>query len=649
MEEPAVRRRDGPTGRTLAACFVGSAVAAVIVGSLFLSPFLARKVTTPYGFDTPHYIWRSNLVIAQGLNGLHAIDPLLRINPKPDRPAYPVFASLALHVARIPPGGLAFVVPVVFAVALGMAAGAFAVEVLEEPPWAFPVYLAIVGLSLVVVRTAVGSSDNLQVDSVLIAGGTAAMLFSVGRRGGVAALLLFLAAFQIHWILSSVFMLLLFGVAVVLLPFSYRRWREGLSPWSTPSVRMGAVVAGSLGLGLSAVALTPDFHFAAPVITLKQIEDKVKIRIPLLRVPLSVAIAVLGAIVLWWPRSRIRRFGLALLALWVLSIPLGFALYAAKHHHFPVYRVVEFALALPILAAALVVGIARLLVARLRLFGAVAGATLIAAATVVAFTSGRNMWEVSPQIMTPQRVQQVATASRYLTEVRANEPIVFVSNIPTYTPTDRVIRAGLPGDLVPLARLYVGTSDDLLAGRQTAVEEPGPFRSASRVSWRGVQEIVDKPYIALYLTSLNPTAPLPTKATLLAPGVFLLKGPQPAFPIEAAPRPEPDRGKIVVDAIVLLAFVLLPGLGWSAGLLDVSWLSRVGLAPAFGMATLMLAGIPVAMIGKPLGGVTSWAIVVGTALAGWIVLVARELWRRRNRSRAPSVEVKGEVPTSTPA
>ena len=46
---------------------------------------------------------------------------------------------------------LLFVLPAVAAIAIGGAAGAFAVEVLDEPRWSFPLYAILVGASLAVV------------------------------------------------------------------------------------------------------------------------------------------------------------------------------------------------------------------------------------------------------------------------------------------------------------------------------------------------------------------------------------------------------------------------------------------------------------------------------------------------------------------
>lgn len=601
---------------------LGLFLAAVIVGFVFLSPFLRGTATTPFGFDTPHYIWRSNLVIAQGLDGLLDMDPALRANANPDRPAYPVFAAVTDRTLGLEPGWLAFINPAVFAIALGLAGAAFAREVLEEPAWAMPIYLVLLGSSLYVVRTAVGSLDNLQVDGVLIVGATATLLFATRRRGGAGAVLVFTGAFLIHWIFSGLFMLLLLGLAAVLIPYSYKRYRSGDGLLSTPSTRIGGVAAGSGAIALLALGLASANSIKAPDPPLGPIEEKVATRIPPLRVPLSFAIGALGAVALWWPKSLRRRIGLTMLVLWALSLPLGYLLYELRDHHLPLYRVAEFALALPILGAALAVGLVRLGWRHLRVVGAVLGALVVVGAVVLQVSVSRDAWETSPSLLIPARVQQVATAADYLETIDAQGPVIFVSGLPSYPYTDRLIRAGMPGDLVPHVRTFVGHANDLLAGRQT-IFPAGRLRGASKLSWRAVEPVLGEDYVAIYLTTLNPVDDPPAYATPVAPGMFVLRGAPPGTTVDLAPIVVPGKGRLVITTVEMLLFLFLAGIGWAAGTTQTGWISRVALAPAFGLAMLVIFAIPVARLGAPLSRTTSWAIVAVTAAAGWVVFALR--------------------------
>ena len=629
-----------------AATLGGVVVACTIVGFVFLSPFLSGKVTTPFGYDTPHYVWRSNLVIARGLDGLHHIAPKLRLNVNSDRPAYPVFAAMVNGVVGVDPGWLAYVVPPIFAICVGLAGAAFGREVLEEPLWAFPLYVVLVGGSLFVVLTAIGSADNLQVDSVLVAGGVAALLFGAGRRAGAAAVVLVLAAFLIHWLFTVLFLVLLLGVAVLLVPYSWRRWSHGDSIWSTPSARIGAVGAASLAGGFLALAQTPDFAAKAPAMTRTGIEIKYAVRIPLLRVPLQLAVGAAGMVALCWPRSILRRFGMVFLGLWAVSVPAGFAMYAVRSHLFPVYRVAEFALALPLLGSALVVGLIRLGWAKLRMAGAASAVAVVGVAIVATVQVGRSAWETSTTLMEPERVQQVATAATYLEAIRPTGPLIFVSSIPARPPADRVIRAGIPGDLVSQVRLFVGSGEDLLRGRQSIFPEGTLMQRSSKITWKGIEPVLDQAYVALYLSAFNPLLPAPVGARMIAPGVYVIRGPATPDTVQLAPLPAPDRGRLVTSTIAVVLYLGLAGLGWAAGLVDAGWLSRVGLAPAFGLATLIGVAVPIASIGHPFSSTTTWAISLGTALAGWGVFAGVALFKRRRDDDGG--EAAGAIDPATP-
>lgn len=619
-----------PPGVVTGGTAIGLILGAAIVGFVFLSPFLRGRATTPFGFDTPHYIWRSNLVIAQGLDGLARMDPRLLSNPNLDRPAAPVFAAVTDRTLGIDPGWLAYIDPAVFAICLGLAGAAFAREILEEPLWSMPIYLVLLGSSLMVVRTAVGSLDNLQVDAVLIAGAAAALLFGTLRRGGLGAVLLFVGAFLIHWIFSGLFMLLLLGLALVLAPSSLARHRRGDRLRATPSMRIGGLAIGSSIVAFVVLAISSGSSVNVPHPSRHQIETKVALRIPMLRVPLSGAVAALGTFALWWPRSPRRRIGLTMLVLWTLSVPLGYLVYALRDHHLPLYRVVEFALAVPILAAGLGVGLVWMGWRYLRVAGAVLGALVVVAGMMVQLRASADAWEGSKSLILPARSQQVATAADYLEAVHARGPVVFVTELPLYAGTSQSIRAGMPGDLVPEVRTFFGNARDLLAGRQTMFPSPA-LQRASDLTWGAVEPVLDQGYIALFLTTLNPVADAPADALPVAPGVFLIRGPTPASVVPLAPLPDPSPGRLIRTTLEMLAFLSLTGLGWAAGTTDSGWLSRVALAPAFGFAMLVLVAVPVARLGAPLSRTAAWAIVVATALSGWVVFsVVRATGPRRS-------------------
>src|SRR5438309_1602404 len=129
----------------------------------------------PVGYDTAKYVWRANLVDAEGTPALagSAQSPL-HVNA--DRPGYPVLIALLHAVTRVRPFDLTFVLPAVVASVIGLGAGAFALRVLREPPWAFAVYTIVVGASVNVALVAIGYADTLLAAAVLLAAATATVL-----------------------------------------------------------------------------------------------------------------------------------------------------------------------------------------------------------------------------------------------------------------------------------------------------------------------------------------------------------------------------------------------------------------------------------------------------------------------------------------
>ena len=85
-------------------------------------------------------------------------------------------------------------------------------------------------------------------------------------------------------------------------------------------------------------------------------------------------------------------------------------------------------------------------------------------------------------------------------------------------------------------------------------------------------------------------------------------------------------------ALVVLAAV---GGGWVRSVLDVSRMTTFGLAPAFGVAAIVLVGTAASRLGLSFGSGGGWLIALATAASGWIVLaLGRTVSRRRSATRA---------------
>src|SRR5207244_9604777 len=96
-----------PLVRRIAAGAAALAAAGVVAG-LFLSLYTSHHYAFPVGYDTPKYIWRANLVEAQGPQALaNSAQPPLHVNA--DRPGYPLLVALLHAMTGVTQFGLKLV------------------------------------------------------------------------------------------------------------------------------------------------------------------------------------------------------------------------------------------------------------------------------------------------------------------------------------------------------------------------------------------------------------------------------------------------------------------------------------------------------------------------------------------------------------
>ena len=417
------RTASGWTSVLLALCYV--IVPVIALGTLYLLPYLRGEATDPLGFDTPHYLWRANLVHASGLDALSSI-PVPFLNPNAERPGFPVLASLIQTASGPSPRMLLFVLPAIAAIAIGGAAGAFAVEVLDEPPWSFPLYAILVGGSLAVVQTASGGLDNLTADSVALAAAAVALIAASGRRGLIAGGILVSAALLIHWIIAALMMMLLALLASFLVPASIDRREAGAPLRDTPSARLVAVLGSGSVIALLGLSTNwTELH--RPQIGRSRIADKVAARIPSLHLWLTIPLAAAGAACLWWlRRSTLRRWGCLFLGCWMAVLAVGAsAFWILDGRRVPLYRVAEFVLAVPILCAAAVVAAPRLAGDR-RWLGVAIGVVLAVTSVTVSLRLADAAWRDESSIMDPVTSAEVDAAVTYVHTVPVDRPIIFV-------------------------------------------------------------------------------------------------------------------------------------------------------------------------------------------------------------------------------
>jgi hypothetical protein len=337
--------------------------------------------------------------------------------------------------------------------------------------------------------------------------------------------------------------------------------------------------------------------------------------VPPMRMPILGAGALVGAVLSWWPKDRTRRWSLAMIVMWALSVPLAMALAETIARNVPVYRVAAFALGIPLLVGAALVGLARLSI-KLAPIGAVVGAVLVLAGLACSWTLASELWWTEQAIMAEDEVEQFTAAAAYMREHAGDRPTVFIVETGKSTGPGRAMRAVLPADLVDRAYLYLGPTQNLLDGIPTLREDERFNRDAGKW-WVTVERILDEDPVFLRPAaySFSGTGDLGEE---IAPGLTLVRGPIPtSFAPEAFEPPTPTL--LVAGSLAPLGVWSLVGIGWAIALAPVGRLGRLGFAPAFGIAMLGLVGLVVGRLGLPLTGPSGITIVVATSVAGFAV------------------------------
>jgi hypothetical protein len=600
-------------------------VPTVLIGGMYLWPFLAGHVALPFGFDTPKYMWRANLVADRGLHSLLGSAPP-GFNVNADRPGYPVIAALVRSVLGVVPLQLAFVLSAVIGVSIGLAAGAFAVRSLREPLWAFPIYAVTVGASVNVARTAVGYTDNLIFDALAVAAALLVILVAQSEGGLAGGIALLACGALIHWDFALVFASIVGGLAVLLLPASYKEWRAGKRALDTPSIRLGMLIGGSVAAGLGALALGPSLPYQASSVPTATIARKNPIFLRPYRLSILGPVAVAGVPALWWPRDQTRRRALLLAVLWAGVGVAAIVAFEVFHLSVPAYRFLGFALGIPILAATAIAGLGRL-ASRLGVAGIALAVVLSIAGVAVLTSFAYREWSGHDGFMSPEQLGQVATAGRYMAAAGGSAPVIFVVDRPGVALEDHIVRSELPGDQVTRALIYLGTTGNLLAGRPTLKRQDSRFDVASQKAWPAVRDVLGQQPAIIFLSTFNTHAGAPPQGWDLAPGVRVVRGTRPPVPVVvSAPIVGPSGPALVGIAVAVLLFFAVVGLGWTASLVPTGWLERVSVAPAFGIAALAAFGVLADRLGFSLLGGTGTGTVVLAALLGWVPFAVRQ-WR----------------------
>jgi hypothetical protein len=621
-----------PLARRIAAAAAALAAAGIVAG-LFLSLYTSHHYAFPVGYDTPKYIWRANLVEAHGPQALaNSAQPPLHVNA--DRPGYPLLVALLHATTGVKPFGLTFVLPAVVAVAIALAAGAFAIRVLHEPTWAFAVYAVAVGVSVNVALIAIGYADTLLASAALLAAATTAVAAAGGERTYWATVVLVAGAVVVHWNFAVFFLLILFGLAVLLVPESIAMRRDGTALFATPTGRLGVSIGGSALAGLAALLLGPAAP-KGPSLGAPEFTDKIHRDVPQYRFWATGPASAIGAGALWRGGDRVRRRGLGLAVVWGLSGGAAVAALAVGLA-VPAHRILAFAFGIPILVAAGIVGAGTWVARRVP----PAGALLVLAALAGTAFLGYRVWSPTIPWLKAEPYTEAQAAGSYLARIGGDHPVIFVIDEPARATGAvnlpfRVIRSGLPGGLVKRTFVYIGNVDELLAGRKTRIRGDPKFNLVSRHFFAGVRPELSRDPIVLAIRAYDRHFPRPGPGVdLPTANLYVARGPAPANPVlqPAPPSPHSNAWLAAVTAATL-AVLFLTGLGWSIALVPGSALVRASLAPAFGIAVLTLAALVAGRANVGLNTGSGVAVALAAAAIGWAAAAVPSI---RAGSAAPS-------------
>ncbi len=418
-----------------------------------------------------------------------------------------------------------------------------------------------------------------------------------------------------HWLLALVIvgLLAVFGLVLGL----GHRFPAKLRPPDRSGRRVFTMLGSGVLVAGAAFTLAPDLPPSCRrSIPGRRARRRSIERLPSMALWLTLPLAALGSALGLRARSVQRRWTAGLLGGWASLALVGVIGWYVLDLPTPPYRFAGFALAIPlliVLAAAIAADRIRVGGGPVRAVVAMLVLTVVAGAVAA---SGVGVWWTQESRLRGDWFGQLETVRRYVETTDFDGRVVL-----TY-PASRAsavrtasVRAALPRELAHRTRF-----------EQTVLPVAGGTLSAPPDA------------AVLFLSGLDGRPPPP--GTTLAPGVILLRGPVPPTPLEPAPpRTAPSAPALVALVLGSLALLGLMGSGWT-GLTGVDPVGRAALAPAFGLAVLVVAGLLWSRSGLGFDRQGSIALVTLVAVLGWVVDLAA---RRFGRTRADEVPARADL------
>ena len=602
----------------------GGALAAV--AGVFLSLYAAHPIRVPVGYDTPKYVWRARLVAAHGMAALDGVPSGVAVSA--DRPGYPVLISLWSATLGASPLRLAMVFPAATAVMIACGGAAFARTCLLRPALQAPLFALAVGASPLVAAMAGGHADSLLLSIVALGAAVAVLAAAAAERTIVAGALLVGSGADIHWNFAAVVVALLGAVALALVPESLRARREGTRWTRTPSARIAGAVAGGAAVGAAALLLAPGAP-AVPGLSRHGFLVKLRQVLPYTWWPMTATAAAVGATAVAADGRRDRRpfRALVLLLVWALTAVVAVVALEAGAAA-PAHRVLEFALAIPILAAAGVlaaaIGLARFGRTHASAVARLAASAIVAAAAVGTVAAATHTWHAIGPSIGDAELREIRTAAAYVDAQPPAKSVIFLLDTgSTRQDVDAVladhwIRLSVDPDHIASTTMYLGDLDRLRAGEKTVRGEERFDRASSRF-WSGTRRVLDRDPAIVVLSTLDRS--YPAGGAEIAPGVAVVEGA--ATPVAEADLPRrPGLPLLLLITMGVVGLTAGVGSGWARALLPAG--HRGWLSPAMGLAMLVLGGTLVDRLGLRLHGAAAIGVVALLAGAGWLTAVASD-------------------------
>jgi hypothetical protein len=594
--------------------------------ALYLKAPIDRQLVVPSGADIPSHLWRVRLVTAQGLDALFTSAPLT-IQTNPDRLGFPILGSI-LSGLGVTPWRLMYVDAALSAAVLAASAWGFA-RAVTEPRWAGPIYSLAAVSSISFALTSRAYLDNALAEGLMVAVATATLLAAEGRGATLAGVVLLGGTLVMHWPTGAFFVAVLTLFTVGLLPSALADRRAGRPLTSTAAARVGTIAVGGLGVGGVPLLIAPGANTPTqgPGTLFRLNVDRL---LPTYRLKVKLPLAAVGAAALALLDPKVpRRRTLLLYAVWLL--PLGIAALAYQQGRpIPLMRFFGTALAIPLLGAAAFTALIALAsrISGVKVLDTVLALVAVGVVVVVlwgsAVTAYDNVNNTTTSV-TSIEIEPIRAANAFIAQAQPPEA-VFVVDGPTRS--FRRLRMLAPGTLSDRIHVFPGTpaelferaaqpggpspeeiSDEGFGGRKAVIEAD----AIQAIREPGAIALVVRPYFGDYDRLAKDR-----QNVEIADGALLLR-PESRPPIvRTTPLSPPPSSALVAATLIAFGALLAAGSGWSFTLFRQPWELRLALAPAMGMAVLVLVGSALGLAGVRTGHRPGLLIWIGVTAAGWV-------------------------------